>query len=521
MRVARTLVLAAFLVLGAAACLATRAQGFALEHALSATVLLAHRADRSTYLVGEVAHRVDDISAALDEQPGETSIVAAKVEVARDLERIDQAMRELPAFLDEEDAPTLAEVSPRLEALKTAVSQVVALSGSRYTAESRAIFQQRVLPIVATLEEPLDRLIDLNKAESQRLLDALEPHLMVLGRRQLTLGGAYIGFFTLVAFATLRLIDRQHLALARRVAEIEQANRDLDAFAGRVAHDLRGPLMPIVLGAARLRAVAARHEGAEEAVSRITAAAERANTLIESLLAFSRAGYSGRNAGLEGPSSAANVVERALRGVREVADAAHVELSSDVSAVSVAIDASLLEQVLDNLVTNAIRYIGEQTTRRVSVRVFADKNIARFEVADTGVGVPPEARDRIFEPFFRLNPSVRTGSGLGLATAKRIVESRGGRIGVASAPGGGALFWFTLPVHPNGPSSAEARIRSPVARRCAQSTRRSGSCSCPDMQATILRSTAACRQTRTSFRNRSTFPCCSSVSVWRFDSSPA
>jgi hypothetical protein len=93
MRTARNLVLSAFLVLGVAACLATWAQGSSLAHSVSAAVVLAHRADRSTYLVGEVAHRVDDISEALDEQPGETSIVAAKVQVARDFERLDRAMR--------------------------------------------------------------------------------------------------------------------------------------------------------------------------------------------------------------------------------------------------------------------------------------------------------------------------------------------------------------------------------------------------------------------------------------------
>jgi signal transduction histidine kinase len=445
MRLARTLVLVAFLLLAAVASLAIWLQAFQVAHTVSSTVQMAHRADSSTYLVGEVAHRVDDITEALEETPGETTIVSAQVRVAKDLERLDQAMQLLPSFLDEEDAALFAEVTPRIEKFKAAVIQVAAHSGTYYTLESRRLFKSGVLPVVDTLEAPLDQLIDLNKAQSQRLLSGLEHDLKVMRQRQLMLGGAFIGFLAVVAFATVRLIDKQHLALTRRLAEIERANRDLDAFAGRVAHDLRGPLTPIVLGAARLRTEPDGREAAEEIAARIMKAAERANTLIEALLAFSRAAYTGQEAGLEGPCCVETVVERALDAVRETANAACVELASDVSSVWVAIDGSLLEQVLDNLLSNAIRYMGTRTVRQVSVRVHAVQSIARFEVVDTGPGVPATERERVFEPFFRLNPELRTGIGLGLATAKRIVESRGGAIGVDRAACGGALFWFTLP----------------------------------------------------------------------------
>src|SRR5262249_3905305 len=163
----------------------------------------------------------------------------------------------------------------------------------------------------------------------------------------------------------------------RRMVEIEQINRDLDAFAGRVAHDLRGPLSPIMLSAARLRRGVVRPEVIEEAASRITRSAERANTLIESLLGFSRAGSDARR-DLDGPSWAHDVVERALKAVSESAESAGVELSKDVSPVQVSIDASLLEEVLDNLLVNAIRYMGARTPRRVSIRVRSSGSVARF-----------------------------------------------------------------------------------------------------------------------------------------------
>jgi len=446
MRHERAVVQCAFLVLGGAAALLVWTGAFAMAHTTTELVVLAHQADRSTFLVGEVAHRVDDISATLDEQPGETGIVAARSRVIRDLQRLDQAMRELPSFLDGEDASSFAEVAPRIQSFDAAVAEVLSRSGARYTAASRGVFQQKLLPLVAELEGPLDHLIDLNARQSHRLLDQLEHQLVTYRRNHLILGGAFVFFLALVAIGTLRLIKRHHLAIQRRMIEIEEINRDLDAFAGRVAHDLRGPLTPIILSAARLRRGSDQPQVIEEAAWRITRAAERANTLIESLLAFSRAGSETAGNG-EGPSLAADVVERAIKGVSEAAEAARVELSKDVVPVWVSMDGSLLEEVLDNLLVNAVRYIGSRTPRSVSVRVRSTSLLARFEVADSGPGVPPEARDRIFQPFFRLDPRLRGGAGVGLATVKRIVESRGGEVGVCDAPGGGALFWFTVPVH--------------------------------------------------------------------------
>jgi signal transduction histidine kinase len=442
----RSVVLSAFLLLGCAAAALVWTGAFSMAHETSELVVLAHRADRSTYLVGEVAHRIDDISATLDEQPGENSIVSARARVLRDLERLDDAMRELPRFLDEDDASTFAQVEPRIPAFRAAVSEVLARSGNRYTTESRAVFQQNLLPLVAELEAPLDHLIDLNERQSNHLLDQLEHQLVGFRRSYLILGGTFVLFLVAVGVGTLRLIRQQHLAIQRRMVEIEEINRDLDAFAGRVAHDLRGPLTPIILSAARLRQGIGRPEVIEQAASRIITAAERANTLIESLLAFSRAGSDARS-NLEGPSLASDVVERALEGVGDAAQSARVELSKDVAPIWASIDASLLEEVLDNLLVNAIRHMGARTTRRVAVRVRSSRGVARFEVADTGPGVPVEARSRIFQPFFRLDPRMRDGVGVGLATVKRIVESRGGEIGVQDALGGGALFWFTIPVH--------------------------------------------------------------------------
>jgi two-component system OmpR family sensor kinase len=440
-RVARAWLLGAFVLLAAAAAIGAYEGSSRLERIVPGAVQLAHQADRSTYLVGEVAHRVDDVTAALDEKPGDPPVDANPM-LAKNLARLDAAMDELPNFLDGEDRSTFEEIVPRIRAFHDGVAAVRESSRSGYTRESRKLYETRVLPVTAALERPLDRLVDLNATESERLIAQLGRDLDRARSVQEILGGTYVVFIALVAMATLRVIDVQHEALSRRMAEIEQANRDLDAFAGRVAHDLRGPLSPLALAAAQLRSPAISRERRDELANRITSSVERANTLIESLLTFSRTG-SGPDPAVS--SFAPDVVAHALAAVSDTAARADVALSSDVPPLRVAIDASLLEQVLDNLLRNAIRYMGVSSRRSVRVTVERRGNAVRFGVADTGPGVPENARDRIFEPFFRVDPRYRGGSGLGLATARRIVEAQGGAIGVEDNTGGGAIFWFSLP----------------------------------------------------------------------------
>jgi len=97
-------------------------------------------------------------------------------------------------------------------------------------------------------------------------------------------------------------------------------------------------------------------------------------------------------------------------------------------------------------VRNGIKYIGARPTRRIVVRAFAVGQLARLEVEDTGPGVPPEIQATLFEPFVRGPHERVNGSGLGLATVKRLVETHAGRVGVQSKAGVGSLFWVELPL---------------------------------------------------------------------------
>ncbi|MFI2273632.1 MULTISPECIES: sensor histidine kinase [Catenuloplanes] len=141
-----------------------------------------------------------------------------------------------------------------------------------------------------------------------------------------------------------------------------------------------------------------------------------------------------------------------LAGVAAEVVAAHVAVSPTLPSVDigplpvVTADAALLRQLLDHLVGNAVTYVRHGTAARVTISARQDANgWWRIDVADRGIGIPAEHHHRVFAPFYR-TPAAEgyPGSGLGLATCRRIAGLHGGRVGVESNPGGGSVFWFTV-----------------------------------------------------------------------------
>ena len=140
------------------------------------------------------------------------------------------------------------------------------------------------------------------------------------------------------------------------------------------------------------------------------------------------------------------MVQAVVAELEPVAQEAGVVLAlAPVSACAIYGHAGVLSSIVENLVRNAVKYMGERNERRVDVRVEPHGGMVRLEVEDSGPGIPPAFYDTIFDPHVRGRTDGKPGIGLGLATVKRIAESHGGKVGFRSRLDAGTIFWVELP----------------------------------------------------------------------------
>jgi signal transduction histidine kinase len=311
-----------------------------------------------------------------------------------------------------------------------------ALFAAHRPASARAIVEDEFHPASARADADLWDLVDLNVAEAEARARAIESTRTHAVRYSLALDGLVASVSGVLALVAFTVLHRSSRALAEKSSELEQ-------FAGRVAHDLRGPLGTITIVLGQLR----RSVGpADPMVRRLDRADEgvcRAEALLDDLLAFASAG------GLPKPGARTAVAPAIRVTLDQAADSAletGVELRAEPSDedAAVACAPGVLSSILSNLVSNAVKYTSDSPVRRVLVRSFRKARLLRIEVADTGPGLPPGASRRIFEPHVRADATGRPGFGLGLATVRRLVLAHGGKLGVVSSASG-AVFWVELP----------------------------------------------------------------------------
>ena len=232
------------------------------------------------------------------------------------------------------------------------------------------------------------------------------------------------------------------------IQELAAKNAELERFTYTVSHDLKSPLVTIngFLGYLEQDAATGNMERFKSDTQRIHDAVDKMQGMLNELLELSRIG---RLVNEPETIPFGELAQSAMELVHGQTEAAGITIQLQPNLPAVYGDRRRLTEVLQNLLDNASKFIGDQATPRVEIgQRGREDGKAIFYVKDNGIGIEPDFHEHIFGLFNKLN-SKADGTGIGLALVKRIVEIHGGRIWVESKLGAGATFLFTLPQSPS------------------------------------------------------------------------
>ncbi|MCI0511767.1 PAS domain S-box protein [candidate division KSB1 bacterium] len=240
---------------------------------------------------------------------------------------------------------------------------------------------------------------------------------------------------------------REHLEelVKRRTAELEEVNAELKTFAYSVSHDLRTPLRAMHgFSQILLDEYATQLDlTGQDYAKRIVDAAHRMESLIQDLLVYSRltqAEIHLRQVNLN------QIVTKILAEMESEISDRHAVIQVQKPFPVIRAHAATLEQILSNLLNNALKFVEPGKTPRVKIWADEQPDRVRIWISDNGIGIPAEYYERIFRVFERLHGySTYSGSGIGLAIVRKAVERIGGTVGVVSEVGVGSQFWIELP----------------------------------------------------------------------------
>jgi len=402
----------------------------------------------STEYLSRAAVRLTRLSQLLDDAGTGRLPPSAEAAAAREVDALDS---DVSAYLK---LSPLAGENEFWTSLRTDVANAVQLV--------RAVLDQEVRGIVSPdlgsggrVDQALDRAVrtvlatlsfDIRQSE-QMAREVRSVRLETL-HMIIVLDGLSTAIAVLAVVVAYRASRRHDELIVQHNALLTARVTELDRFAGRVAHDVLSPLGTISSALALLGQ--SGEERNRRYIDRSSRALQRVQQLVQALLTFARSGAR--------PDPAARcsvnaVLANIVADSAEPAEKQDIDIAVETNGlVMVPCSIGVVTSIVQNLVRNAIKYMGDRPVKRVVVRVRALETMARLEVEDTGPGIPPEAHQTIFEPFVRVGGTQVAGTGLGLATVKRLVEAHGGRLGVQSKRDSGSLFWVELPLVSGNPA---------------------------------------------------------------------
>jgi len=241
-------------------------------------------------------------------------------------------------------------------------------------------------------------------------------------------------------------LQSELLARKKLISELENKNAELERFTYTVSHDLKSPLFTIrgFLGYLEQDALSGNQARLKSDIQRITDATDKMQRLLNELLELSRVGRLTNESTFFPFGDLARDASELVQG-RIMARSIRVSVAPDLPMVYG--DRPRLTEVLQNLIDNAAKFMGDQEDPQIEIGCHgqeAEHGMPVFYVRDNGIGISPQHYERVFGLFHKLDPKT-DGTGIGLALVKRIIEVHGGRIWVESEAGKGSTFFFTLP----------------------------------------------------------------------------
>jgi signal transduction histidine kinase len=334
-------------------------------------------------------------------------------------------------------------VAPDVARAQFAADDVSARLRRRDGQGALRVVDEHGLPAMKRADDGLERLIHFNRGEAKEAVATILASGRPWGLLPEILGAL---FAIAAAYFGVRLL-MQYLRWAR------ERSGELEHFAGRVAHDIRSPLGSASLALEIAQRGKAFDPKTRELLGRVSRTMQRIAQLVDGLMVFATSGgyiVPGR------PDAAKTDANEVLGGVVEdlqleaEAKSIAIELEAPKPALIVACSEGAFISMVNNLASNAIKFMGEATLRRIKISVCRVADDVETSVVDTGPGIAPELCDRIFEPYVRGRSDV-PGFGLGLATVRRLADAFGGTVGVERRPEGGSRFWFRLPIWREAP----------------------------------------------------------------------